>query len=310
MHTGSGRRLNSESINPMEILRTRLELFDALDDFPYKARFIDFRGMRMHYIDENKGEVFLALHGEPSWSYLYRKFVPLLGNYRFVAPDLIGFGKSDKLSDIKEYSFKMHFDALKHLIDTLKLEKINLIVQDWGGLLGLSLLGAYPEKFSRVIIMNTFLPRGKRLPLTFRLWQAYSRYHPSLPVGGIIQRLTTTKLDKKVVRAYNLPYPDKLSKAGVRAFPQLVPSSAQDPAMPYLLAARKTLSEWQKPALVMFSDKDPVFSGLERFFLNLIPSCQNQPEIIISNAGHFLQEDKADEICHYINMFMEDKIPR
>lgn len=294
----------------MEFLKTNNSQFSKLSDYPFDAKYLEFKGMRMHYFDENSGELFLALHGEPSWSYLYRKFVHLLPGTRFIAPDLIGFGKSDKLLNWEDYSFEFHFESLSHFIHKLNLEEINLIVQDWGGLLGLSLLGAYPDKFKRVIIMNTFLPRGKKLAIPFRLWQLFAKHHPSLPVSWIIQKLTVSELSRQTLEAYSMPYPDKSVKGSVKAFPQLVPSSPEDPAVPYLNRARKVLSEWKKPALVMFSDKDPVFSGMEKFFLNLIPYCQNQPRIVIKDAGHFLQEDKPEEICHYIRLFLQDKLPR
>jgi len=292
----------------MDILKTDLSRFKGLEGYAYRPRFIDFGEARMHYIDEGTGEVFLALHGQPSWSYLYRKMQAEMKEYRFVAPDLIGFGKSDKYADWKAYSFKNHLDSLINLIETLGLNDINLIVQDWGGLLGLSLLGQFPDRFKRVIILNTFLPKGKRLPIAYKLWRFYALRHPSMPVGKIIQRFTHTELPQSVIDAYDLPFPDKHHKTGPKSFPTLVPSRPGDAAVPYLLKARDVLSRWQKPALVMFSDKDPVFSGLESLFLKLIPACHNQPRIIIENAGNFLQEERTVEIVNYIKLFMEDKI--
>ncbi len=294
----------------MEILKTDLTRFSGLTDYPYEACFTKFQDINMHYIDQGKGPVFLALHGQPSWSYLYRKFIPVLKDYRFIAPDLIGFGKSDKLADWNDYTFEIHLKSLEHLIDHLSLNNINLIVQDWGGLLGLSLLGLHPERFNSVVILNTFLPRGKKLPFGFKLWKTYARYHPSLPVGSIMQKYTFSHLPKNVISAYNLPFPDKKHKTGPKSFPSLVPSSKDNLAVPYLIKAREVLSVWNKPALVLFSDKDPIFSGLESFFTNMIPSCKNQPKIIIENAGHFLQEDKGEEIANYINLFMDGKIAK
>ena len=292
----------------MEILKTDLKSFDSIKDFPYPTNFVKYQDMDMHYIDEGSGETILALHGEPTWSYLYRKFIPVLNDCRFIAPDLIGFGKSDKLINWKDYSFEFHFNSLVNFIDKLNLNNINLIVQDWGGLLGLSLLGAHPDRFKRVIILNTFLPRGNSLPLAFKIWQSFSKYHPSLPVGSIIQKFTFNTLSKEVIDAYKKPFPNKTYKAGPKSFPSLVPSNPNDPAVPYLLKAREVLSKWEKPALVMFSDKDKVFSGLEDFFLKLIPSCKSQPKIVIENAGHFLQEEKGEEIANYIRLFFESKL--
>ncbi len=262
----------------------------------------------MHYIDEGEGEIILALHGEPTWSYLYRKFIPFLKDYRFIAPDFIGFGKSDKIIGRKNYSFDLHFRSLKHFIDELNLEDITLIVQDWGGLLGLSLLGEYPERFKRVVILNTFLPQGKKMSLPFKIWRLFAKLHPSLPVGGIIQYASHNKLPKEVIDAYNAPFPNKKHKSGAVAFPLLVPAHPNDPAVEPMQKARNTLSSWNKPALVMFSDKDKVLGGLEKFFYKLIPTANDQQKIIIKNAGHFLQEEKGEEIAAYISKFMKDEL--
>ena len=246
----------------MKILKTDLRRFQLIKDFPYKENYIEFNNIEIHYIDEGKGEIILALHGEPSWSYLYRKFIPSLKEYRFIAPDLIGFGKSDKIIGWKNYSFELHFKSLEHLIDKLKLNDITLIVQDWGGVLGLSLLGEYPEKFKRVVIMNTFLPTGKPLSPFFKLWQIFSKYHPSLPVGSIVQKATYSKLSKEVINAYNAPFPNRKYKDGAKAFPLLVPSKPNHQGVERIKKAKRILSEWNKPALVLFSDKDKIMSGL------------------------------------------------
>jgi haloalkane dehalogenase len=282
-----------------------LKRFNSIKDFPYKENFVDFNNLQMHYIDEGNGETILALHGEPSWSYLYRKFIPTLKNYRFIAPDLIGFGKSDKIVGWKNYSFELHFKSLENLIDKLNLNDITLIVQDWGGLLGLSLLGEFPDRFKRVVIMNTFLPKGKELSRFFRLWQLYARYHPSIPVGKVIQMGAYNKLSKETIKAYDIPFPGKRYKDGARAFPSLVPSKPSDEGVERMNKARKILSEWTKPALVLFSDKDKIMSGLEKFFYKLIPTSKNQKRIIIKDAGHFLQEEKGEEIAEYIDKFIK-----
>ena len=292
----------------MEILKADLSRFEVLQDFPYEPKFVDYDNLRMHYIDEGEGEVILALHGQPTWSYLYRKFIPGLSNYRFIAPDLIGFGKSDKIVGRKHYSFEMHFKSLVNFIDKLELNDITLVVQDWGGLLGLSLLGEHPERFKRVIILNTFLPKGSKLPFAFKIWQLYARYHPTLPISGIVQFASVQKLSKEVKAAYDLPFPNNKHKSGARAFPKLVPSDPSHAGVDRMNKARKVLSEWQKPALVLFSDKDRVFSGLEKFFYKLIPTSGDQPKITIANAGHFLQEEKGEEIAGYIDQFMRGEL--
>jgi len=292
----------------MEKLETDLSDFKHITDFNYKEHFIDFQNLRMHYIDEGKGETILALHGQPTWSYLYRKFIPSLSNYRFIAPDLIGFGKSDKLKNWEDYSFELHFESLLHLIQKLQLNDIILVVQDWGGLLGLSLLGKISEKIKSIVILNTYLPKGDKLPFTFKLWQLYSKHHPSLPISKILQKYTYSNLSKETLEAYDAPFKNKLFKTGPKAFPQLVPSNKADISIKYFLKARDVLSKWTKPALVMFSDSDPIFSGKEQFFLDHIPYCKNQPQIIIEDAGHFLQEDKGEQIANYIKLFIHGKL--
>ncbi|WP_109299669.1 haloalkane dehalogenase [Aquimarina sp. AU474] len=292
----------------MQIVKPDFSRFESIKDFQYKENFIDFENLQMHYIDEGEGETILALHGEPTWSYLYRKFIPVLKNYRFIAPDFIGFGKSDKIVGRKNYSFDLHFRSLENLIQKLDLNDITLIVQDWGGILGLSLLGKYPDKIKRVVILNTFLPVGKKMSLPFKIWRMFAKYHPSLPIAGIVQRGSYQKLPQEVMNAYNAPFPNKKHKGGAIAFPLLVPANPNDPAVKPIQNARDVLSKWNKPALVLFSDKDKILGGLEKFFYRLIPSTQEQQKIIIKNAGHFLQEEKGAEIAKYVDKFMKDEL--
>jgi len=233
--------------------------------------------MQMHYIDEGKGETILALH-------------------------------ADKIVGWKNYSFDLHFRSLENLIKKLDLDNITLIVQDWGGILGLSLLAKYPEKFKRIIVLNTFLPTGKKMSFLFRLWVAFAKYHPSLPVSGLIQFASHQKISKEALYAYNAPYPNKKHKGGAKAFPILVPDSPNNPAVPFIKKARKVLSTWDKPALVMFSDKDKVLGGLEKFFYKLIPTTKEQQKISIKDAGHFLQEEKGEEIAHYVDQFIKGEL--
>lgn len=294
----------------MKTIRTPDHHFENLPGFSYAPHYIEYEGIRMHYVDEGEGdETILALHGDPTWSYLYRKFIPVLSpKYRFIAPDMIGFGKSDKLTNRKDYSFQLHYEALEHFIRTLKLNNITLVVQDWGGLLGLSILGEHPDWFKRVVIMNTFLPIGKPLPFTFKLWQAFARYHPSLPIELIMRIGCHQKHAKAVIQAYKAPFPSRQYKAGAKAFPQLIPSRSTDAGVKEMKRARETLSKWNKPTLVLFSDADPVMSGLQNFFYKLIPVSQEQQKIIVQNAGHFLQEDKGEEIAQYIDQFIKGEL--
>jgi len=292
----------------MEVLKTDLTRFEAIEDFPYEPKYLSFESMQMHYIDEGEGEIILALHGEPTWAYLYRKFIPILGEYRFIAPDFIGFGKSDKIIGWKNYSYELHFRSLVHFVTTLGLKDITLIVQDWGGLLGLGLLGAHPNLFKRVVILNTFLPKGKAVGFGFKIWQLFAKWHPSLPVAGVIKKGSHQKIAKSALTAYKAPFPNAKHKGGVKAFPLLVPTRPDAPGVDRMLKAREVLSAWNKPALVLFSDRDKVLGGLDKFFRRLIPTANHQPHIIIKDAGHFLQEEKGEEIAHYIAQFMEDKL--
>lgn len=286
----------------MKTVRTPDERFENLPGFPYKPHYAEIESMRMHYLDEGSGEVILCLHGEPSWSYLYRKFIPALSpKFRVIAPDLFGFGKSDKPTDVKDYSYEFHARTLKTLLDHLELQDITVVVQDWGGLLGLGLLGEDPERFKRVVIMNTFLPVGKRpMPAAFKAWKAFALNSPVFPIGKVISKATARKLSGDIIKAYDAPFPGRKYKAGARAFPALVPTKPEDPGVAQMLKARETLKEWHKPALVMFSDKDPIMSGGDKWFNGHIPSRKDQPVITIKNAGHFLQEDAGEEIAGHI----------
>lgn len=292
----------------MEIIKTEASRFSFIEDFPYQENYLDFEGMQMHYIDEGQGETILALHGEPSWSYLYRKFIPALTDYRFLAPDLIGFGKSDKIVDWKNYSFELHFRSLVNFIDQLDLRDITLVVQDWGGLLGLSLLGEYPERFKRVVVMNTILPIGDPLPLPLRMFRNVVGLFPSFPIRFAIRTGTFQKLSKSTLDAYEAPFPTKKHKGGAKAFPQLLPNKASDEGAARMKKARTVLANWGKPALVLFSDKDPVLSSFQHFFYDLIPTSSEQAKITIHGAGHFLQEDKGEEIGQIIDQFMKNEL--
>ncbi|MCP4121952.1 MAG: alpha/beta fold hydrolase [Bacteroidetes bacterium] len=291
------------------ILRTPDESFDKIKDWPYEPQYVQLGDTRMHYVDEGPldGEVILLLHGEPSWAYLYRKFIPILSkSYRVIAPDLIGFGKSDKYASVKDYTFKMHFAKMEAFLEELNLKDITVVVQDWGGLLGLPLLGEHPDKFKRVVVMNTYLPTGKRpMPMAFRIWKTFSQLAPNLPIGFVMKQGTHQKLSKEVCDAYKAPFPSAKYKAGAKIFPALVPGNPKDPAVPYMLKAREVLKSWDKPAIVIFSDKDPIMSGAWKWFYHNIPTAKDQERIIIKDAGHFLQEEKGEEIATHIAAFMK-----
>ncbi len=292
----------------MPVIRTPDERFQNLPDFPYAPHYVEVNGMRIHYIDEGQGEVILCLHGEPSWSFLYRKMIPILvRNYRVIAMDFVGFGRSDKYTEREEYSFQMHRDMLVGFVQALSFEQITLVVQDWGGLIGLRVASEMPERFARLVIMNTALPTGDE-PMSkgFMRWREFAASTPDLPVGQVITRGTAqgASLPPEVIAAYESPFPDVSYKAGAMVFPLLVPISPDDPGSASMRYAREVLSQWQKPSLIMFSDKDPITRGGDKFFRALIPTAQDQPEITITDAGHFLQEDKGEEIAQRIVDFI------
>lgn len=294
----------------MRPLRTPDKYFKNLPGWDFEPNYIQLDDTRMHYVDEGdkNGETVLCLHGEPSWSYLYRKMIPTLSeNHRVLAPDLIGFGRSDKYRRKKKYSYKMHITKLTQFLDALELQDITLVVQDWGGLLGLGLLGQQPERFKCVVIMNTGLPNGTEpVPKAFKVWQRYAKYAPNLPVGKILQRATYSTLTDDVVAAYDAPFPSWRYKAGAKIFPALVPTSTTDPAIPYMLRAREVLKNWEKPALILFAEKDPILGKGWQWFQENIPSVQNRPRKNVEKASHFLQEDKGEEIAADIVAFMAE----
>ena len=293
----------------MPVIRTPDERFANLPGYPYRPHYVEVNGLRMHYVDEGQGEIILCLHGEPSWSYLYRKMIAMLSrSYRVVAPDFIGFGRSDKFTERGEYSFKMHHDSLVGFLEATALADITLVVQDWGGLLGLTVAAEEPVLFKRLVIMNTGLPTGDEpIGKAFMRWREFAAAQTDMAIGAVIYNGVAQKENMKtgILLAYDSPFPDVSYKAGAMAFPLLVPIHPDDPGASEMRRARSALAHWRKPALVMFSDGDPITRGGERFFRALIPGAQDQPAIVIANAGHFLQEDKGEEIAQHISEFMQ-----
>ena len=294
----------------MRILRTPEARFDDLPGYDFAPNYQQIGDTRMHYVDEGRGDdTVLCLHGEPTWSYLYRHMIPdLAARHRVVAPDMVGFGKSDKYADEDDYTFDMHYGKLLALVEALDLRKITLICQDWGGPLGLVMAAEKPERFARLVILNTFLPTGEeKLSGAFMAWRAFSqKVGREMQVGRLVaQTIGSYALPEDIIAAYDAPFPDSSYKAGAAIFPSLVPISPDMPGAAQMKAAREKLARWTKPALVLFSDGDPILGGAAGFFRQLIPSANAQPETIIRGAGHFLQEEKGAEIADEVIAFME-----
>jgi haloalkane dehalogenase len=296
----------------MEALRTPDERFASLPDFPFAPHYVDVPigdgsgDLRVHYLDEGPrdGDVVLCLHGEPSWCFLYRKMIPVLtaAGLRCVAPDLIGFGRSDKPTARDDYTYARHVEWMRAaLFDRLDLRDITLVCQDWGGLIGLRLVGEHPERFARVVAANTFLPTGDR-PLgdAFQNWRTFSQTVEDFDVGVIVGMGCTSEFTPEVTSAYNAPFPDDSYKAGARQFPTLVPNSPDDPAADANHKAWETLRSWDKPFLTAFSDKDPITRGGDAAFQREVPGCAGQPHTTIEGGGHFLQEDCGEHLAQVI----------
>ncbi len=293
----------------MKLLRTPDERFDNLPDYDFGPNYVDVDGIRMHYVDEGPrdGATVLLLHGEPSWSYLYRTMIPPLrdAGLRVIAPDLIGFGKSDKPADKEAYSFAGHVAWMRDFIESLNLSNINLFCQDWGSLIGLRVVAENEHRFARIALGNGGLPTGdKEMPKAFRVWQKFARYSPWFPIGKILQKATVTDLSPAVVAAYDAPFPAAKYKAGARAFPTLVPTRPDDPASDANRAAWTVFERWEKPFITTFSNRDPITRGGEAAWQAIVPGAKNIEHVRILNAGHFLQEDKGPEIAEVLIRFI------
>ena len=287
----------------MQILNTPEARFENLPDYPFDPHYYTVEDdLMMHYVDEGSsaGPVVLLLHGEPSWSFLYRKMITIFANAgcRVLAPDLIGFGKSSKPTQQTDYTYARHIKWTQSWFDEMAISDVTMFVQDWGGLIGLRLLTAVPDKFARVFVANTGLPTGdQKMSEAFLAWQKFSQNSPKFKIGQIIQSSTVADLSDEVVAAYNAPFPDDSYKAGARIFPSLVPTTPDDPESENNRTAWKVLMQWDKPLITLFSDSDPVTRGGERPFHKLVPGAQGQPHQTIERGGHFLQEDKGEEIA-------------
>jgi haloalkane dehalogenase len=301
----------------MDVLRTPDERFDGLPDFPFPPHYVEVPHgdgtegtLRVHYLDEgpaDAAETVLLMHGEPSWSYLYRTMIPVItaAGYRAVAPDLVGFGRSDKPTERADYTYQRHVDWIRAVIEALDLRDITLVCQDWGGLIGLRLAAEDEPRFARIVAANTFLPTGDTAPGDgFLAWQSFSQTTPDFAVGQIISFGTTTDLAPEVIAAYDAPFPDDTFKAGARQFPMIVPTTPDDPASQANRDAWKVLEQWGKPFLTAFSDQDPVTGGGDAVLQAKIPGAAGRPHTTIQNGGHFLQEDRGPELARVVVDFI------
>ncbi|WP_371194478.1 haloalkane dehalogenase [Glaciecola sp. SC05] len=289
----------------MKILKTPLSRFKQLPGYSFQAHYIDVgdtaQTLMMHYVDYGATDapIILMLHGQPSWSYLYRKMIceAEANGFRVLAPDLIGFGKSDKFDSQEPYTYANHLTWLERFFLGTGMNNVNLICQDWGGLLGLRLVAKYPDKFAAVVAANTMLPTGDQHPgEDFLKWQRFSQEVPDFPVGKVIQRATVNELIQEVEDAYDAPFPTEEYKCAVRKFPMLVPISPDDPESANNRQAWQSLAKFNKPFLTAFSDSDPITAGGDKIMQKLIPGCFNQPHVTLKGGGHFLQEDLGDQL--------------
>lgn len=304
----------------MEALRTPDDRFEGLPDFPYAPRYVEVpsgdggaQTLRIHYLDEGPadGPIVLLMHGEPSWCFLYRTMIPVLtaAGLRCIAPDLVGFGRSDKPTQRAAYTYANHVEWMRAaLFGALDLTGVTLVCQDWGGLIGLRLVGEHPDRFARVVAANTFLPTGDQpAGKAFLSWQNFSQTVEDFDVGFIVGGGCATKPADAVIAAYRAPFPDDSYKAGARQFPMLVPTTPDDPASAANRKAWETLRGWTKPFLTAFSDQDAITRGGDRAFQRDVPGCAGQPHTTIEGGGHFLQEDCGPQLAQVVASWVTGK---
>jgi haloalkane dehalogenase len=287
----------------MSVLRTPDERFADLPDFPFEPSYLEIRdaglgALRMHYVDAGPrdGPVVLCLHGEPTWSFLYRKMIPLFAaaGMRVIAPDLVGFGRSDKPARREDYSYARHVQWMQDFIGAAGLSDITLLGQDWGGLIGLRVLAADPDRFRRFSLSNTALPTGDHeVSEAFHRWRRFSQEDPVFDTGSIVNLFGRGDLSEAEVDAYRAPFPSDEYKAGARQFPVLVPIRPDDPASGDNRRAWQVLQQWTRPALMCFSDADPIMAGADKLFLKLVPGTRGQPHVTLAGR-HFIQEEDGE----------------
>ena len=290
----------------MDVFRTPDERFTGLPGWDFAPRYVEQDGLRMHYVEEGSGDPVLLLHGEPSWAFLYRKLIPPLAAVaRVVAPDYFGFGRSDKPTRVEDYSYDFQCASVERLADELGLRDTTVVVQDWGGPIGFRLAVERPDVVGRLVVLNTGIGVGTPSPEWLRFREFVRRVGTELIPGQLIRISCVGELADEVVEAYNAPFPTPESKAGVLAFPEHVPTEPEHPNAPTMLAVRDALRRWERPALVLFSDSDPIFTpaAAERLAA-AIPGAG--PAEIVTGAGHFLQEEKGEEIAERVVRFLDE----
>ncbi|HEY6068764.1 MAG TPA: haloalkane dehalogenase [Gaiellaceae bacterium] len=281
----------------MSAYRTPDESFDSLPGYPFGPHYVEQDGLRMHFVDEGEGDPVLLLHGEPTWSYLYRKVIPPVAEVaRAIAPDYFGFGRSDKPIERDWYTYDAHYRSIERLVDELDLRSVTVVVQDWGGPIGLRLAVSRPDRVERIVVMNTGVFAGRPPSeqwLQFR--EFVRRLDTEMRAGQLVRITCVTELADDVVAAYDAPFPVPDAKSGMVMFPELVPTEPSHPSGPAMLSVREGLRSWKRPALVFFSDSDPIFSPrVAERFAELIPGAELLPPV--EGAGHFLQEDAGEEV--------------
>lgn len=297
-------------IDPATVVRTPEARFSALTDFPYVPQFMEVGGLRIAYIDEGPRDAHpvLLMHGEPTWSYLYRKMIPglLAAGHRVIAPDLVGFGRSDKPTRKQDYSYANHVAWMVAWMERMDLQHATLFCQDWGSLIGLRLVTHSPHRFDRVVLANGGLPTGAQgvVPRAFKLWRAFARFSPWFPIGKIVNSGCAVQLSPGEIAAYDAPFPSSRHAVAARLLPTFVPVTPDNPERGANEAAWEVLQQWHKPFLTLFSSRDPITRGGDKIFLKLVPGTRGQPHSVTRGAGHFLQEDKGPELAEKINTFI------
>ena len=289
----------------MEIFRTPDERFANLPGFGFEPHYAEVGGLRMHHLDEGEGDPVVCFHGEPTWAYLYRTMLPPLvaGRQRVICPDYAGFGRSDKPTDRGWYSYDRHLEQVAGVLEGLDLNEATVVVQDWGGPIGLRWAVEHADRVARLVILNTGLFTG-HVSEGFLAWRDFARRNPDLPVGFVLQGGTSTELADEVLAAYEAPFPTLESKAGAAQFPLLVPTEQGAPGAAEMLGVAEALRGWDKPALVAFSDQDPIFPypAAGEQFTGMIPGAGEQ--VCIEGASHFLQEDRGEQIAEHVLRFI------